>query len=344
MNKLKQVESSLETTKSLLEEKQQIKLEAENVEKELLDIFNQKAEESKKLHQELEREREKEEVLYMFRELDTNQDGKISKLELITNELFDQNQDGQVNDEEVAYYLAGQEEYSLADFQETGWILMKPVLLKEKAEDEEGKSEISDDEYFDYSNSNNEEDEESFDEANEDQSDEPTLAQKKYDEITQQAVDKAEVARTEFENVNREIRELEKEVDSIRSILDRNYGQNNEYMSLSNKCFEYTDAEYTYKICLFEDCTQRKKHGGSETRLGTFQRWEQIDDVDVMYFTGGQQCWNGPARSTTVKISCGLDVKVLSTHEPSKCEYEVLMESPTACQVRVDSEQNHDEL
>ena len=45
-------------------------------------------------------------------------------------------------------------------------------------------------------------------------------------------------------------------------------GDEKEFFPLKDNCYEYTDREYTYKLCPFEKATQRSKSGGSETSLG----------------------------------------------------------------------------
>ena len=42
---------------------------------------------------------------------------------------------------------------------------------------------------------------------------------------------------------------------------------------VQGSCFEYTDNEYVYKMCPFDMSSQRGKHGGSETRLGSWGEW-----------------------------------------------------------------------
>ena len=57
-------------------------------------------------------------------------------------------------------------------------------------------------------------------------------------------------------------------VSDVERVLELDFGRNNEFYPLRGECYEYTDREYTYKMCPFEKCTQRNKHGGVETTLG----------------------------------------------------------------------------
>jgi protein kinase C substrate 80K-H len=61
-----------------------------------------------------------------------------------------------------------------------------------------------------------------------------------------------------------------------------------------------------------------------------FSGWEG-EDYRVMKYTNGQQCWGGPDRSTTVKLTCGASNEIKSIEEPSKCEYLMVLVTPYAC-------------
>merc|ERR1719244_2071181 len=162
----------------------------------------------------------------------------------------------------------------------------------------------------------------------------------KYDEATQELINKAEAARKEFNDADREIKNL-------KDILEKDYGSESEFLVLQGQCFEYTDNEYKYKMCPFDHCSQRGKHGGSETRLGSWGEWvgpEGEGRYSKMKFTGGQGCWNGPARSTLVHLHCGTENHLNQVSEPSRCEYEMHFTTPAACNKLLEAGLGHDEL
>ena len=74
----------------------------------------------------------------------------------------------------------------------------------------------------------------------------------KYDEQTQKLIDTAEEARKEFTNAERQLRDMEREIKQISESLEKDYGAESVYAVLQGQCFEYTDNEYTYKMCPFD--------------------------------------------------------------------------------------------
>lgn len=49
----------------------------------------------------------------------------------------------------------------------------------------------------------------------------------------------------------------------------------------------------------------------------------------------GLGCWQGPARSLTVKAVCGSETQILRVTEPEKCEYVAEMATPAECRAAV---------
>lgn len=165
----------------------------------------------------------------------------------------------------------------------------------------------------------------------------------KYDEATQALIATAEAARKAFNEADRDLRDVEREIKQIKELLEKDYGEENVFSVLIGQCFELTDNEYKYKMCPFDHSSQRPKHGGSETRLGNWGSWEGGEGANkysVMKFTGGQGCWNGPARSSTVYLHCGSENAVTAVSEPNKCEYEMHFTTPAICR----PPSGHDEL
>merc|ERR1719427_2262219 len=161
---------------------------------------------------------------------------------------------------------------------------------------------------------------------------------------TQELIKNAEAARKAYTDVDRQFRDVEREIKQLQESLEKDHGEDNVFAVLSGQCFSLTDNEYTYKMCPFDHCSQRGKHGGSETRLGNWGSWTGPDDdkYSSMKFTGGQGCWNGPDRSTNVYLQCGAENTVTSVSEPNRCEYEMHFSTPAACKLPPGF--SHDEL
>ena len=87
-----------------------------------------------------------------------------------------------------------------------------------------------------------------------------------------------------------------------------------------------------YKVCPFGAATQ------DHTSLGSFTGWKPAagdgDGHTVMLFTGGQHCWNGPARSMTVTVECGETETLHTVDEPEKCAYAARLTTPAACDAK----------
>ena len=72
---------------------------------------------------------------------------------------------------------------------------------------------------------------------------------------------------------------------------------------------------------------------GARTDLGTWSEAvkEEESALFVFKWRNGTKCWNGPQRSATLFVTCGIESKMLSADEPNICEYEFKMESFIAC-------------
>ncbi|KAF9964202.1 hypothetical protein BGZ70_006784 [Mortierella alpina] len=129
-------------------------------------------------------------------------------------------------------------------------------------------------------------------------------------------------------------RKLQSEIQDLEQKLSMDYGKDETFAQLVEKCFEYKDMEYTYSLCLFGEALQ-KSH--SSTSLGKFSKWIG-DNYDTQLYTGGTKCWNGPERSVKVVMSCGVVNEIVAVSEPSKCEYLYKFRTPAACRVISDKD------
>uniref|UniRef100_A0A3P8Z6H4 Glucosidase 2 subunit beta n=1 Tax=Esox lucius TaxID=8010 RepID=A0A3P8Z6H4_ESOLU len=112
------------------------------------------------------------------------------------------------------------------------------------------------------------------------------------------------------------------------------FGPSAEFAYLYSQCYELSTSEYVYRLCPFNRVSQKPKFGGSETNLGLWGQWAGPEDniYAVMKYDHGTGCWQGPNRSTTVKLTCGKETVVTSTSEPSRCEYLMEFTTPAVCQ------------
>uniref|UniRef100_A0A8C7XSF3 Glucosidase 2 subunit beta n=1 Tax=Oryzias sinensis TaxID=183150 RepID=A0A8C7XSF3_9TELE len=155
-----------------------------------------------------------------------------------------------------------------------------------------------------------------------------------YDQETQSLIDAAQKARDEFNEAEKALRDVDDQIRNLEKEISFDFGASAEFAYLYSQCYELHTGEYIYKLCPFNRVSQKPKYGGSETNLGTWGKWAGPEDnvYSVMKYEHGTGCWQGPNRSTTVKLTCGKETVVTSTSEPSRCEYLMEFTTPAVCQ------------
>jgi len=359
----KEKEAEIQTKKAELDEihrekeaKRLIKEEREKVEKAALDVIREEEDRVRQEKEEKERIEKEAEAVEVFKKLDINNDGLLSKEEIMLEIAFDQNNDGMISDEEATFYLSGHESYDQETFLSTGWLLMKNLFSKfenannnknDNIDDQDATKEHSDDSVDDYDYDDVDDEKaqpeeedmeapENWDDPGRDEESAPDIEtadekpKSQYPPEVQALVDSANVARTEYDTANNAYNDLNHDIQQLEKYLEKDFGPDDVFASIANQCFEYSDLEYTYKMCAFDYCAQKPKHGGSETRLGSWEKWS-IPHTQMGY-ERGVQCWNGPSRSTNVDLRCGGENRLVAASEPNRCEYLFLFETPAACQ------------
>eukprot|EP00118_Oscarella_pearsei_P022741 m.266069 g.266069 ORF g.266069 m.266069 type:complete len:317 (+) comp40496_c1_seq7:26926-27876(+) len=161
-----------------------------------------------------------------------------------------------------------------------------------------------------------------------------------FNEDTKVLIDAASKAADDHSAKDREKADRERDLSDVERELSVDLGPDEEFFPLQGHCYEFTEREYIYKLCPFEKMTQRSKHGGSETNLGTWGKWTgDTSKYDKMLYDNGEKCWNGPERSASVSVKCGIANELLSSSEPNRCEYAMDFLTPAACR-----HSGHDEL
>lgn len=288
-----------------------------------------------------------------FRELDIDKDGRVSIEEMRSHTEFDIDRNGEVAPEEAKEYLEDNEFVDETLFMEKVWPSIREIYTTAKpAEQKKGDDEETPTPDEEEEEETEEEPETpptpSTSESKDTQTDEEMP---EYNDETKALIEAADEARKNFEEVDEKIKDFKKNIADLENDLKVDYGSRNEFKKVKeNGCIEYTDREYTYKLCPFDKASQRPKDGGMETNLGYWGVWNGPSEnpYSAMKYDKGQNCWNGPDRSVVVKISCGTENKIVSASEPSRCEYEFQFQTPAACGKALSdlnqTDPQHDEL
>lgn len=279
-----------------------------------------------------------------FDELDTNSDGLVTVDELRMRYELDDDGDGDISEEEALGHLDQRQSIDFDTFYSSVWEGIadrcqfqrptpppsetppsappqdKGAVPDEEGDDDEDDDDDDDDDYDD------EEEEGAFNEEGDKMPD--------YDDATKELIAVADAARNAYQEVENKKRNVEHEISELKKYLEMSFGIDHEFSPLYDQCYEYTDREYTYKMCAFGKVTQRPKNGGRETNLGVWGKWNGSSGniYSVMRYEDGEKCWNGPARSATITLVCGLEDTLLSASEPNRCEYTMEFSTPAVCE------------
>lgn len=62
----------------------------------------------------------------------------------------------------------------------------------------------------------------------------------------------ANKAREDFDEADRRVRDLTRELRSLEETQEKDYGPEEEFRVMDGNCYEFTDREYTYRLCPFD--------------------------------------------------------------------------------------------
>ncbi|XP_041925640.1 glucosidase 2 subunit beta-like isoform X3 [Alosa sapidissima] len=160
------------------------------------------------------------------------------------------------------------------------------------------------------------------------------------------AVEAAKSAVADLKKSEEAYQRLQMEIRELEDRLAIDYGPEREFLFLLGRCFQITAYEYAYTICPFNQVTQ-KSQAGTEVLLGKWDAWggPPENPYGMMKYDRGEPCWQGPTRSTHVRLTCGADSAVRWVKEPSKCHYAMELQTPVACRPQPPSRRGvHSEL
>ncbi|KAM0327429.1 hypothetical protein ACHAQA_005715 [Verticillium albo-atrum] len=154
------------------------------------------------------------------------------------------------------------------------------------------------------------------------------------------------VAREASEAAGKDVTKKEKELADQQKDLDTDYGVDDIFRVLKDRCVSTEAGEYEYELCWMGKTSQKSKKGHGNTNMGNFNRIdrEMSDDEErqdgkglgkglrmVLRYEDGQSCWNGPKRRTDVWLACSETEELWRVAEAEKCVYKMEVGTPAAC-------------
>lgn len=351
---LSQKEAELDVVRREVEELASVKDAAEEPETAAKEEHKERWDAERVVREEAEG---RDKARFGFDELDSNSDGLVTVDELRMRYELDDDEDGDVSEEEALGYLNSQPSMDFDAFYSNAWETIAdrcqfqhppptpPPIQPPYAPPPEDRGMDPEDDNEDYDS----DDEDEYDSDDDDDGDADAdhgAAMSDYDDDTKALIATADAARSAHREADDRRTGIEREITELKKYLDIPYGVEFEFSQLYNQCYEYTDREYTYKMCSFGKVTQRPKNGGRETNLGTWGKWNGPSDnlYSVMRYEDGEKCWNGPSRSATISIVCGMEEKLFSASEPNRCEYAMEFSTPAVCEAGKHAPHGHQEL
>jgi len=155
-------------------------------------------------------------------------------------------------------------------------------------------------------------------------------------------------ARNAYQAINDDLSAKQTQLRDHQADLDKDYGPDDVFRPLSGTCVELDSGEYTYELCWMDKTSQKSKKGGGTTGMGNFVGFDRVtvdEEVGIdgkglgageriaLKYEGGQNCWNGPNRQTTVIIACAEKDEIWKVVEAEKCVYRMDVGTPAACEV-----------
>ncbi|XP_067589752.1 glucosidase 2 subunit beta isoform X3 [Pseudorca crassidens] len=354
--KLTELQAGKKSLEDQVELLRTLKEEAEKPEKEAKDQHRKLWEEQLAASK---AQREQKLATSAFQELDDDMDGAVSVAELQTHPELDTDGDGALSEGEAQTLLGGDTQTDATSFSDRIWAAIRdkyrsevlptdlpsppaPALTEPREEQPPVPSQPAEEEDEEEEET---EEEEGGEEGEEEDSQVPGEQPKEtpppvvppqtaspteedkmppYDEQTQAFINAAQEARNKFEEAERSLKDVEESIRNLEQEISFDFGPNGEFAYLYSQCYELTTND-------------------------TWGSWAGPDHnkFSAMKYEQGTGCWQGPNRSTTVRLLCGKETVVTSTTEPSRCEYLMELMTPAACPEpppEPPASGNHDEL